>query len=219
MVKPGLMPFKKAQPIPMPVEEIKQATTSENSYQKQVIVPTKPVVAEPSQTPASNAELKSLPAVELPKLKAGVTLGGIKDIKEAARQKLMAQQGAKVKIEITQEKLNDAWRELVAIVANGKALYKSAIEASELHFTSHEVIIHANVVALDFLKNERQTLLDFFKRTFCNEEINVLFELLPEKAGDPGVKVLSSKEVYEKMVQKNPLLADLRATLGLDIEY
>lgn len=159
------------------------------------------------------------PSLHTGATKLGVTLGGIKGIKEAAREKLKSQQKSLVKIELSEEKLKLAWQEIVDIVAKGKALYKSAIEASELFFDGTQITILANVVAFDFLKSERQLLLDFFKEKFQNEEINVLFDLLPEKKESEGVKILSAKEIFEKMADKNPSLRDLRNSLGLDIEY
>lgn len=207
------MQLKSAQPVKVaaePVQEIKTEAIHIQTVAESAKVEEPPINLK-SEKAASKAETPS-PAV-------GVTLGGMKDILAIARQKVLEQREAKEKIEITDKNLKEAWNELVETLAKGKALYKSAIEASELHFVLHEITVHANVVALDFLKKERQTLLDFFKKKFCNEDINVLFELLPEKAGDAGTKVLSSKEIYDKMAQKNPVLADLRAALGLDIEY
>lgn len=211
------MQLKSAQPIALPSAspQLSTANSLSNSNQPQ----SSASIVKPAQEAVSIPQELGKKTTETTNPKAGVTLGSIKDIKEAARQRLMAQQGTKEKIEITNEKLQEAWRELIEIVAKGKALYKSAIEASDLQFNAQEIIVHANVVALDFLRNERNTLLDFFKQKFCNEDINVLFELLPEKPSESGSKVLSSKEIYEKMAQKNPLLANLRATLGLDIEY
>lgn len=206
------MEFKAAQPVKLheAIEE-KVVTTAAPSPEPQIpkaeVAPIVSNVEKPASKPSA------------PNSTVGVTLGGMKDIMAMARQKVIDQQEAKVKIDITDQNLKEAWAELVEDLAKGKALYKSAIEASELHFSLHEITVHANVVALDFLKKERQTLLDFFKKKFSNEDINVLFELLPEKAENKGTKVLSSKEVYEKMAQKNPLLAELRAALGLDIEY
>ena len=91
--------------------------------------------------------------------------------------------------------------------------------ASDVVFEGHEITIHSNIVALDFLKGERQQLLDFFKGHFHNDEVNVLFNLKIEKEEQSGTRVLSTKEVFEKMALKNPALQQLKDSLGLDFEY
>lgn len=80
-------------------------------------------------------------------------------------------------------------------------------------------MIKATVVAYDFLKNERLQLLGFFKKYYSNDEINVLFAIKEEKVDERAPKVLSTKEVFEKMAQKNPALANLKDSLGLDFDY
>ena len=140
-------------------------------------------------------------------------------MREAAREKLRAQQAGQEKVPITDQNLQAFWSEIVEELTHSKALYKSAIMAGNVAFQGHEITIHATIVALDFLKNERQRLLDFFKKKYRDEEVNVRFTLKEEEPGQVGERVLSSREVYEKMAEKNPALKALKDSLGLDLEY
>ncbi|MBL7766915.1 MAG: hypothetical protein JNJ58_12515 [Chitinophagaceae bacterium] len=122
-------------------------------------------------------------------------------------------------ISITEEALLEAWNEISLMLTEKKVLYKNAIAQSTLSFTEHEIMIAATTVALDFLKPERLRLLDFFKRKFHNEAINVLFSEKLEVENTEGQKVLSSREVFDEMAAKNPNLRILKDQLGMDIEY
>lgn len=149
----------------------------------------------------------------------GVTLGNLKALREAAREKLKAQQAGQEKLRITEENLHEFWQEIVDELTVGKALYKSAVMAGDIFFQDHIITVRATIVGFDFLKNERPRLLDFFKLKYRDENINVVFELKEEEAPNPGERVLSSKEIFEKMAEKNPALRSLKDSLGLDLEY
>lgn len=148
----------------------------------------------------------------------GVTLSSLKNLKKNTRDKLQADAENKKLIEISAMNLIQAWHEVVENIASHKMLYKSAILQSEVKFEDHDITIHANLVAFDFIKSERLQLLNFFKKYYGNENINVLFAVLPEKESGE-TKVLSTREIFEKMATKNPSLRMLKDSLGLDFEY
>lgn len=149
----------------------------------------------------------------------GITLGGLKNIKNAARDKLQADANRNVAIEMSNENLSDSWRLAVENIAADKMLYKSAILESVLTFEGHAITIHANVVSFDYLKGERIRLLDFFKAFYHNEKINVLFAPLAIQTQKKEDQVLSTREIFELMAERNPNLRILKDKLGLDIEY
>ncbi len=97
-------------------------------------------------------------------------------------------------------------------------MYKNAVAQTELKCVENTITIFSSIVAIDFLKPERIRLLQHFKNYYHNEEINVLFEVVADKVDENAPKIISSKEVYEKMISKNPLLQVLRERLGMDIE-
>ena len=75
------------------------------------------------------------------------------------------------------------------------------------------------VVAFDFLKSERIRLLDFFKAHYHNERINVLFAAKVSELEQKGEHVMSTREIFDMMAEKNPNLRILKDKLGMDIEY
>lgn len=146
-------------------------------------------------------------------------MGGLKNLKSNARDKLLADANRNASVEITDENLKEAWLEVVELIASEKMLYKSAILESVLTFIDHEITIHANVVAFDFLKSERIRLLDFFKSHYHNENVNVLFAAKVLDLEKKGEQVMSTREIFEMMAEKNPNLRILKDKFGMDIEY
>ena len=149
----------------------------------------------------------------------GITLGGLKNIRQGVKDKLLLDSVKNTKLDITKDNLSTAWNEVVEKIAAEKKLYKSAILESELSFEDSAITIHANVVAFDFLKNERIQLLDFFKAYYHNEHINVLFAAKVSELEKKGEMVMSTREIFDMMAEKNPNLRILKDKLGMDIEY
>ena len=143
----------------------------------------------------------------------------MKDLKSAAREQLIADANRNAPVEITDDNLSSSWQEVVERIASEKMLYKSAILESKWTFIDHEITIHANVVAFDFLKSERIRLLDFFKAHYHNERINVLFAAKVSELEQKGEHVMSTREIFDMMAEKNPNLRILKDKLGMDIEY
>lgn len=178
----------------------------------------------PSHSPSHSASPSpSTPAptpapVPPPPSGYGVTLGKLRTAREQAREKVQKQDEAAPPIDITPENLEQNGREIMTEMTADRAVYQSAVMTAKLSSQGNDILISAGVVAHDFLKAERLRLLDFFKQRYRNPEINVLFELKEEKP-EEGEKVLSLREIYEKMAAKNPVLRDLRDSLGMDLEY
>ena len=62
-------------------------------------------------------------------------------------------------------------------------------------------------------------LLDFFKRYYLNEKINVLFVQKISDLESSGERVMSTREIFEAMAEKNPNLRILKDKFGMDFEY
>lgn len=147
----------------------------------------------------------------------GVTLGGLKDLKNLVRDKVLNQQHREV-ITIDNEQLKLAWEKIAQQMTAEKIIYRNAIMQTILSFDGHVITLTADPVALDYLKGQRLILLDFFKNHFCNQEINILFALKPEEMQNPAERVLSTREIFDKMATKNPALRKLRDSLNMEFD-
>ncbi|MBK8143810.1 MAG: hypothetical protein IPK62_01820 [Bacteroidetes bacterium] len=148
----------------------------------------------------------------------GVTLGGIKGLKSTAKEKLENAHKNKQILEIDTTNLEAAWKQIVEELTQEKVFFRNAIGQGSIEFEGHCISIYVFGVAYDFLKTMRLKLLDFFKQYYHNDAINVLVN---ERAPEPDKmveQILSTKEIFEKMVAQNPLLGKLKDKLGLEFE-
>lgn len=149
----------------------------------------------------------------------GITLGSLKNLKDAARSKMLAEQDKAAAIVVTAENIIPAWNELVGIIAGDKMVYRNALQQSRLVIDGENIHLQADVVSIDFLKTERIRILDFFKRHYRNERINVLFEVAVNDLESKGEQVMSTREIFEDMATRNPNLRILKDKFGMDMEY
>jgi hypothetical protein len=148
----------------------------------------------------------------------GVSTSKLKSLKELTRNKLEQQKVVEI-IKFTQENIDAAWKIISSELTAHKMLYRSSVANSKLTFLENEITINSTIVAIEYLRTERLQLLNFFKQYFKNEGINVLFEVIPEVIDPNAPEIRGTKEIYESMVAKNPLLKKLREGLGMDLEY
>jgi DNA polymerase-3 subunit gamma/tau len=118
---------------------------------------------------------------------------------------------------VTQEQLAEAWK-LFADSMNqaGKrslfatlTLYNPQLEGEQIHFKV------ANRVQDSDLKEIRAELMEFLRKRLQNFQLQLEVELA--KSNEQKMKLLSEKDKYDKMVEKNPLLEELRKRLDLDL--
>jgi hypothetical protein len=121
-------------------------------------------------------------------------------------------------IVIDSDQLRIAWEKIALQLTAEKIIYRNAIMQTLLSFEDHVITLTADPVALDYLKGQRLILLDFFKNYFRNQEVNILFALKPEEMQNPADRVLSTREIFDKMAAKNPALRKLRDGLNMDFD-
>lgn len=88
-------------------------------------------------------------------------------------------------------------------------LYNPQLEGEQIHFKV------ANRVQDSDLKEIRAELMEFLRKRLQNFQLQLEVELA--KGNEQKLKLLSEKDKYDKMVEKNPLLEELRKRLDLDL--
>ena len=78
-----------------------------------------------------------------------------------------------------------------------------------------ELIIH-NQAQENLMIESKVSLVDFLRKTLNNYKV-ILNTVIEEQAVDPD-QAFTNKERYQKMVQKNPDLEEMRKQLGLELE-
>ena len=74
-----------------------------------------------------------------------------------------------------------------------------------------------NKVQQESLNKNMPDLLNFLKNKLCNYKINIIVKVKPTSEV-VNSKYLSLSEKYKKLVNKNPLIEELKNQLNLDLE-
>ncbi|UYQ92027.1 hypothetical protein MKQ68_18230 [Chitinophaga horti] len=160
---------------------------------------------------------------------AGATQpGGIKLTGLAAmKQALAAKQSAEVvtSIPVTLGALSVYWEEFIDTYRQAKRTsVVSNLQLAEIQLPEPQEIalISRNIVMLRFLEEEKLAISEFFKQKFRNKDLTVtllLDESKQQEQVDAGPQRLSSKEQYLKMVEKYPLIRELKDSLGMELDF
>ena len=124
---------------------------------------------------------------------------------------------------LTDDELQIAWREFILKLKTAqKHSVVSTLEMMECKMRNPELfeITCFGNVQLGFLKQEKTSLLEHVQHFFHNPSINIHVELVEkEEEENPAGKPLSTKEQFMRMVEKYPLVKELKDRLGMELDY
>lgn len=124
---------------------------------------------------------------------------------------------------LSEEELQVAWREFILkLKTANKHSVVSTLEMMECKMRSPELfeITCFGNVQLGFLKQEKTALLEHVQHFFHNPSINIHVELVEtQEEENPADRPLSTKEQYFRMIEKYPLVKELRDRLGMELDY
>lgn len=124
---------------------------------------------------------------------------------------------------LTDDELQIAWREFILKLKTAqKHSVVSTLEMMECKMRNPELfeITCFGNVQLGFLKQEKTSLLEHIQHFFHNPSINIHVELVEKQEEEnPADKPLSTKEQFMRMVEKYPLVKELKDRLGMELDY
>lgn len=133
------------------------------------------------------------------------------------------QQAEQETLELTPDQLSVAWREYILKLKTAQK--HSVVTNFEMMECSVKTADLVNVrcfgeLQLGFLKQERTHLLEHLQQFFRNPALNIHPELIEQPIEQVlGPRPLSTKEQYLKLVEKYPLVKELKDRLGLELDY
>ncbi|TNE28057.1 MAG: DNA polymerase III subunit gamma/tau [Bacteroidetes bacterium] len=209
--QPALAPAQ-AKSAPRPVQEVhieveKPASTQEVAPSKPIPQPKEdPVVSRPSKR-GSRMRGFSLKDMDAPKEEA-------KD-SEVEEETLSSTQGLPEEY-FSEHEMKDVWKRYLSKVEHKKSIYNtlSRHEPKLLDKTTIELVLD-NKTQEGYLQSGRADLMAFLRTELKNFKV----ELKTVITESEQVKSLyTPDEKYRHMVEKNPLLAEFRKKLDLDLE-
>lgn len=207
--------FRAIQPI---LADQPSITESKSPAKLVIETPSAPVQPAPAVPPAAPAPVT--PAAVTPAPKASVPLSKLSKLRE---QFATAPQQEQPALELTAEQLSIAWREYILKLKTAQK--HSLVTNFEMMECSVKTADLVNVrcfgeLQLGFLKQERTHLLDHLQQFFRNPVLNIHPELIEQPLEQMvGPRPLSTKEQYLKLVEKYPLVKELKDRLGLELDY
>lgn len=173
---------------------------------------------QPSTKPLSSS---SIPSTVSTQSTSSTKISSLAKIRaQVAEQNNLTAEKART---LTDEELQIAWREFILKLKTAqKHSVVSTLEMMECKMRSAELIeitCFGNV-QLGFLKQEKTALLEHIQHFFHNPVINIHVELVEnQEEENPADKPLSTKEQFKRMVEKYPLVKELKDRLGMELDY
>ncbi len=125
---------------------------------------------------------------------------------------------------LTDAKLSEAWNEYAVSIETlpNKHSTIQTIRNAKLHIEADNfftVTVHA-LTQQKFIEQERTMLCDFLQTAFNNRSINFkTFIEAGEQEAIPIHLTLNSRQKFERIAEKYPLVKELKNRLNLDIDY
>jgi hypothetical protein len=117
--------------------------------------------------------------------------------------------------EFTLEQLQLAWKEFAEQRKKLQAEYQLLSQPFELEGT--RIILHLhNPIQETILANLKSDLTAFIRERLKNQTVQVLGEL---REAEQRKVIYTNREKFDYLVQKNPILKELKDRLGLDTDF
>ena len=182
----------------------------------------KNIIEEPEvEVAATNKTVTS------PKSKQKIDIGSRKNLLDSLRDKY----GADYVVEEVKEaealsivRLSEVWNEYISTIENqpGKHSAIQTLKFAGLHVEDDNLftITVNSIVNQKFIEQEKVMLCDFIQQAFNNRSIN--FKILIEAGENEDIPIhltLNSRQKFDRIAEKYPLVRELKNRLNLDVNY
>jgi DNA polymerase-3 subunit gamma/tau len=188
---------------------------------KTVVPEEKPRATLLVETPLPKKTIPA-PSTRLPENQPGTgRLGGLANIrKQFAKNSGTADAAAPVAL--TDALLREAWVSFTVQLKESKNPAGQSFDLAELRIKDEKSfdIVTPNNLQLKFIESERVRLSEYLQDKFNNRSLT--FYILIDENAEPPEKVelpLNTREQYQQLVEKYPLVKELKDRLRLDLEY
>jgi DNA polymerase III subunit gamma/tau len=164
------------------------------------------------------AFVKNMPSQAVPETKA-MGFGMLSKMKAQIIEENKKEINA---LPLTLENLQIAWIKYTEkIEAEKKHPTVTQFKAAELRIDDENnfTIITEGKVQQKFIENERSGLITFVQKYFNNKLLKYSMEIIEQETGEMNeTKILTSKQQYQLLIEKYPLIKELRDRLRLELD-
>lgn len=179
-------------------------------------VTTTPVTAPPAVAPAAKPVENTTPAT------ASSKLTGLAAMKEA----MAARQQGNTQVQstpLTMGAIHVYWEEFIDQYrqANKMTVVSNlALAQLKLLGTAEVGIVSRNIVQFRFMEEEKLVIAEFLKKKFNNPAIVLTLQLdESQQVQDIGPAPLSSREQFQQMAEKYPIVKELKDRLNMELDF
>jgi len=205
---PAATPATIAPPAPEAVPKAPAATTTA----------TIPTTHTATASPAINTATAAKPAASAPPTKL-TGLAGMRQAHAARQQDTVVQKT----IPITMGALHVYWEEFIDRFRQAnKMTVVSNLQLAQLKLLANDEIgiVSRNIVMFRFMEEEKLAISEFLKQKFNNAGIILTLQLdESQQTQDIGPAPLSSREQFQQMTEKYPLVKELKDRLNMELDF
>ena len=124
--------------------------------------------------------------------------------------------------EISNEALQNTWKKFILkLRSENKSSAAGSLELAEIKFSDKCItLITFNTIQQRFAETEKLSLNEFLQTELNNRAFGLLVVKIENQDDkEPTERVLSSREIYQQMLQQYPVLKELKDRLGLELDY
>lgn len=179
-------------------------------------VTTPPAYTAPAATkPAATAVKPSLPQTKLT---------GLSAMKEALAAKQQIDSIENASIPLTAGALVVYWEEFIDRFRQAKKMsVVSNLQLAQVILINQQEIgiVSRNIVQFRFMEEEKLEISEFFKKKFKNNTLILTLQLdeSQQENQDSGPVALSSREQFARMIEKYPLVKELKDRLNMELDF
>lgn len=212
--------FKSLQPIAFPSKppgEPKQKVPQPKPAAQPVIQEAKLVIETPLPVKASVLE-EEKPAYE--QKPSNGKLSSLEAMRQQIGATLQQTKVADQSLEITE--LKQAWSNFIQLLKEGKKPAWQGFEQAELKIKEGHIFeaVVSNNINQRFLEMERTKACEFLQKELHNKQLQFIITLIEsDQPQDHSNRPLNAKEQYLALIDKYPLVKELKDRLRLELDY
>jgi len=215
-----------AQPVPISRSPVPDSLVSEPEaslvIQEQAVQSARQATSGSSVTKDATADKPAMrPA---PDAATGNKLSDLRTLrKKIADNHVQSRDTGKEARALTQEEAVQSWEEYISRLRSAEKIQlTSNMELAQLQVKNEAeiVVVCRNELQRRFIEEEKMNLADHFKKAFRNPAL--IFSISVDETMEPAreaAPVLSAKEQYQRLIEKYPLVRELRDKLNLELDY
>ena len=192
---------------------------------QQTVQPKQPQqIATAAPDPAEKPLAKPLPIVTASAAPAEIVSGGLGSLKKIREQIQNRKQEQAEVFTLNEERLGTAWAAyLQKLQENNQVTSLSNLKMAKVTIINELVfeIMADTRIQQQFIESEKVGLLIHVQDFFNNPKVQFLVQLNPSADVEEVVKdqPLSLREQYFRMIERDPVIKDMRDQLNLDLDY